>query len=93
MINQLYKVLSDPMRYSIIELLLSGERCSCTLIDKLPITQPTLSYHLKALVESGLVEAKRDKNKIHHFVKKEVLDTMILDLKHLKETKESVCTL
>jgi len=41
-----FKILSDPTRLEIVELLLKGETCGCTLIDKLPISQPTLSYHL-----------------------------------------------
>lgn len=41
----LFKALSDDNRLTILKLLIQGETCGCTLIDKLPITQPTLSYH------------------------------------------------
>ena len=50
----MFKALSDENRLKIFELLIDGETCGCTLIDKLTIKQPTLSYHLKTLADSGL---------------------------------------
>lgn len=88
---ELFKVLADPMRYKIIQLLMEGDTCACTLIDKLPISQPTLSYHLKLLVDSGLATATREKNKIHHTINKDVLDAMIASLTHLKHTEALAC--
>ncbi|NCU33595.1 MAG: transcriptional regulator, partial [Candidatus Moranbacteria bacterium] len=54
----LCKALSDENRLTILELLIRGETCGCTLIDKLPITQPTMSYHLRTLSDSGKVPGK-----------------------------------
>lgn len=86
-----FKVLSQPIRLEIVKLLLQGERCGCTLIHKLPITQPTLSYHLKALTEAGITVAKRDGNWIKHTVDEAVLDEMIGFLTDLKATEGSSC--
>ncbi len=88
-----FKVLSDPNRLKIVELLLKGETCGCTLIDKLPITQPTLSYHLSLLANSGLAKTKRDGNKIEHFINREKLDEMINYLQDLKTMEAEACNL
>lgn len=90
-ILECFKALSQPIRRDIVKLLLQGERCGCTLIDKLPITQPTLSYHLKALTDAGLTVAKRDGNWIKHTVNEAVLDQMILFLEDLKATEPLTC--
>lgn len=49
------KSLSEENRVKIIESLVNGEKCACELLEKIDISQPTLSYHMKSLVESGLV--------------------------------------
>lgn len=54
------KALSDETRVKIFDMLSSGELCACNILEEFNITQPTLSYHMKILCESGLVESRRD---------------------------------
>ena len=54
------KALSDENRIKILLLLKPGNVCACELLEKLQVTQPTLSHHMKILVESGLVAPKKD---------------------------------
>lgn len=54
------KVLSDPNRLKIIDILSCGERCACDILEFFDFTQPTLSHHMKVLEESGLVNVKKD---------------------------------
>ena len=70
---ELFKVLSDENRIKIIELLVKGETCSCELISELPISQPTLSYHLKNLSDVGLIRSEKVGNRVNHYVNKDVL--------------------
>ncbi len=44
----------------IIEMLQSGERCACELLENLNIGQSTLSHHMKILCESGLISSRRE---------------------------------
>jgi ArsR family transcriptional regulator len=44
----------------ILEILQSGEKCACVLLEKLDITQPTLSHHMKILCESGIVTPRKE---------------------------------
>lgn len=54
------KALSDETRVKIFHMLSQGELCACNILDEFNITQPTLSYHMKILSESGLVNSRRD---------------------------------
>jgi ArsR family transcriptional regulator len=53
------KALADETRLSIVGLLGDGPLCACRILDRFEITQPTLSYHMKILTESGLVKGVR----------------------------------
>ncbi len=53
------KSLSDNNRVEIIKILSNNEICACKLLEHLNITQPTLSHHMKQLVQSKLVEVTK----------------------------------
>lgn len=59
---KIFKALCDEKRQKIIELLKNGEQCACVLLEQLDMPQSTLSYHMKILCESGIVEG-RDEGK------------------------------
>ena len=59
-VSVLCKAMSDVNRLKIIEMLTSGEKCGCNLLDELQVTQPTLSHHMKVLSECGLVSARKE---------------------------------
>ena len=53
-----FKALSDATRVRLLDHIAAapdGTACACHLPDALGISQPTLSHHLKKLVEAGLV--------------------------------------
>ena len=57
------KALADPARLRIISIVAAhtdAEACVCDLTDQLTLSQPTISHHLKVLVDAGfLSRAKR----------------------------------
>lgn len=57
---RVFKAFCDENRLLILEMLQSGEKCACVLLEKLEIVQSTLSHHMKILVESGIVSARKD---------------------------------
>ncbi|WP_087064875.1 ArsR/SmtB family transcription factor [Intestinibacillus massiliensis] len=63
---RVFKALCDPNRLAILELLRTGEKCACVLLEKLEVTQSGLSYHMKILCESGIV-ASRQEGKWTHY--------------------------
>lgn len=55
-----FEVLAEPHRREILDLLRGGERLVGDLVDRLTLTQPTVSKHLKVLRGAGLVEVRQD---------------------------------
>jgi ArsR family transcriptional regulator len=51
------KALADPTRLRLVSMVAAhqgGEACVCDLTDPLGLTQPTISHHLKVLVDAGI---------------------------------------
>lgn len=53
---QTFKALCDENRIAILQILQTGEKYACYISDKLGLSQSKLSYHMKILCESGIVE-------------------------------------
>lgn len=58
--SKLLKVISDPKRLQIIDILSCGEQCACDILEHFDFTQPTLSHHMKVLMESDIVKVRKD---------------------------------
>jgi ArsR family transcriptional regulator, arsenate/arsenite/antimonite-responsive transcriptional repressor len=56
-----FKALADPQRVRIVNLLAAGGRalCVCDFTEALDISQPTVSHHMKKLLDAGLVDRER----------------------------------
>ncbi len=52
------RLLADPLRARIVDLLADGPACTCHLVADTGAKQPTISHHLRALREAGLVVAE-----------------------------------
>jgi len=73
----LMKALSDETRIKIFALLSKGELCACNILEDFNITQPTLSYHMKVLSESGLVISRRDGVWMKYSINRESLEAIM----------------
>jgi ArsR family transcriptional regulator, arsenate/arsenite/antimonite-responsive transcriptional repressor len=56
-----FKALSDPGRVRILNLLTTADEpvCVCHITPELGLSQPTVSFHLKKLVQAGLLEREQ----------------------------------
>ncbi len=60
-IVKIAKALADPTRFRILRAIAGSEELSCSeIVRRFPITQATVSHHVKVLVESGLVQMRRE---------------------------------
>lgn len=58
----LLKAVADPVRLQLLSLIRAGdpqESCVCDLTEAVDLSQPTVSHHLKVLVEAGLLTRER----------------------------------
>lgn len=57
----LFAALGDPARVRIVNLVATSDEpvCACHLVAPLGLSQPTVSHHLKRLVDAGLLEREQ----------------------------------
>lgn len=65
---QVFKAFCDVNRLQILEMLRSGEKCACKLLEELQIGQSTLSHHMKILCDSGIVVGRKDGKWTHYSI-------------------------
>jgi len=73
---QFFKAMADETRLEIIDMLFDGELCACKILENFNITQPTLSYHMKILIEAGLVDGRRDGPWMRYTLKEDIAETI-----------------
>jgi ArsR family transcriptional regulator, arsenate/arsenite/antimonite-responsive transcriptional repressor len=58
---ELFRALGDPARVRIVNVLATTDEpvCVCELIEPLGLSQPTVSHHLKKLLDAGLLEREQ----------------------------------
>jgi len=86
---QFFKVLSDPNRLMIIDMLSCGELCACLILEKFNITQPTLSHHMKNLCDSGLVVGRKEGKWMYYSLSEKTVQTCRNVWNELTSYKES----
>ena len=57
---KIFKAFCDETRLMALSLLQSGEKCACELLAEVSVSQSTLSHHMKILVESTIVNARKE---------------------------------
>ena len=68
-----FKAFCDENRIKILNILSSGEKCGCKLLEALSVTQPTLSHHMKILCDSGVVKVRKEGKWMHYSLSQEGL--------------------
>ncbi len=61
-----FRAFCHEKRLRILELLRGGEKCACVLLEQLDLGQSGLSYHMRVLVESGVVESRQEGKWTHY---------------------------
>ncbi|MBV8705982.1 MAG: helix-turn-helix transcriptional regulator [Acidobacteriaceae bacterium] len=60
------KVLSDPTRFEILKRIAAADEIACAALkEAFPVTQATISHHLRELQEAGLIEVRRQAKYMH----------------------------
>jgi ArsR family transcriptional regulator len=83
------KALSDETRLKIVDMLSCGELCACNILENFNITQPTLSYHMKALTDSGIVNGRRQGAWMHYSLNSEKMNEAINFLTEIKSSQQN----
>ena len=82
---ELFKALGDPTRVRLVNMIATsgGEVCMCDLIDPVGLSQPTVSHHMKKLVDAGLVEREQRGKWAYFSLKRDAVEKLavVADLK------------
>lgn len=87
-IIKIFKAFSDERRLKILELLKDGEECACLLTEQLTMAQSSLSYHMKILSDSGIVDSRQEGKWTYYKISEKGRDKALEILKKITEVKE-----
>ncbi len=69
------KALADPRRFEILEMIAADDEVACKrMVEVFPVSQATISHHLKELATAGLIEARREGQCGHYRLRPGVLE-------------------
>jgi transcriptional regulator, ArsR family len=89
---KIFKALSDPSRLKIIDILSCGEKCACDILEEFDFTQPTLSHHMKVLMDCGIVECRKEGLWSYYFLNNTNCSKLMLFIMNLiTDTDDCVC--
>lgn len=79
--QRIAKALADQRRFEIFETIAAGEEMCCgSISDCFPVSQATVSHHLKELIEAGLVEARSEGQFKYLTARRDVLSIYVEEL-------------
>jgi ArsR family transcriptional regulator len=87
--GELFKVLGDPLRRRIVELLAVEQLCTCHLVQETGAGQTTVSHHLKVLREAGMVDTEACGRFTYYRLRPEVLRELAERLTQLADGAET----
>jgi DNA-binding transcriptional ArsR family regulator len=77
-IPDVLKALSDEMRWSIVTQLAAVDELACMRLEQtLPVSKPTISYHVKVLYHAGLLEVRKEGRNYFYRLRRDVLDSVL----------------
>jgi ArsR family transcriptional regulator len=89
---KIFKAMSDPSRLKIIDILSCGEICACDILEHFDFTQPTLSHHMKVLMDCGIVRFRKEGQWTYYFINHDNCNKVVIFLMNLiTDTDECVC--
>lgn len=90
--SRILKALGDSSRLKIMDILSCGERCACEILEHFDFTQPTLSHHMKILMDCGLVTSKKVGTWTHYSLNQTQANRLILFLMGvITSTDDCIC--
>ena len=89
---QVLKAIGEINRIKILELLSTGEKCACVILKSFNFTQPTLSHHMKVLIDCNIVTSRKEGKWSYYKINKDVAEEMLCFLGDSIKEKNKDCT-
>jgi DNA-binding transcriptional ArsR family regulator len=76
--TEVFSALSDPIRWSIITQMAQVEELACVSLEStLPVSKPTISYHIKILQNAGLIETRKAGRNYYYCLRRDVIRDLL----------------
>lgn len=86
--TRIAKALADPRRFELLEMIAADDEVACKrMVEAFPVSQATISHHLKELATAGLIEARREGQCGHYRVLPGVLDVYLAEVARRLNTR------
>lgn len=83
--TRIFKALCDSNRLIVVDMLRTGEKCACEILEELNISQSTLSHHMKILCDSEIITCESRGKWKYYRLSKQGLETAYRILGELVE--------
>jgi DNA-binding transcriptional ArsR family regulator len=71
----IFEALCEPLRMEIVRQIANDDELACTTLDEtLPISKPTISYHIKILSQAQLISVRKEGRHYHYRLRREVFE-------------------
>ena len=79
--TRIAKALADPRRFELLQMIAAEDEVACKrMVERFPVSQATISHHLKELATAGLIEARREGQHGHYRLRPGVLGEYLAEL-------------
>jgi DNA-binding transcriptional ArsR family regulator len=76
--SDIFKALGDPIRLEIVrQIAAAGELAWSALEEQLPVSKPTISYHIKTLMQAGLLSARKEGRNFFYTLRHDTLHQLV----------------
>ncbi len=90
---KIFKALGEINRVKIVDMLATGEKCACIILENFHFTQPTLSHHMKVLMDCGLVKCRKEGTWIYYSLDIGLADELMRFLNSILTNEEKcICS-
>jgi ArsR family transcriptional regulator, arsenate/arsenite/antimonite-responsive transcriptional repressor len=84
---RLFQALSDETRLAVVLRLKDGERCVCELMSEVDAAQSRLSFHLKVLLQAGIVGTRREGRWSYYWLQPDTFEEVLEAVKGLAPSR------
>ncbi len=90
-LSKTFKILSNPKRLEILDIISCGEICACELQKRFNCTQPTLSYDMKLLKDANLIIERKEGRSHYYMINEDYTKEITTIFSKLSKEKQNCC--
>ena len=87
--TEIFKALADPVRQDILLMFMVSKRLNVSqIVEKSPMSRPTISHHLKIMKMAGILDSKKESTEVYYWLNAN--DSIVKQLKRIVSSLEEI---